>query len=118
MPARVSAVLRPARRRGLARRGYAGATVSEPGARTDGARDRTRAPGTCPSDPPGRVPCRADRKGGRMATALLVSALDENRILRALPEQDRRDLASQFEPYVLEHEILVKPGGTIAMAYF
>ncbi|HEX9494631.1 MAG TPA: Crp/Fnr family transcriptional regulator [Candidatus Limnocylindria bacterium] len=53
-----------------------------------------------------------------MATALLVSALDENRILRALPEQDRRDLASKFEPYVLEHEILVKPGGTIAMAYF
>lgn len=53
-----------------------------------------------------------------MATAVPVPALDGNRILRGLPERDRRDLAAKLEPYVLEHEILVKAGGTIAMAYF
>lgn len=53
-----------------------------------------------------------------MATAVPISALDGNRILRGLPDQDRRDLAARLEPYTLEHEILVKPGGTIAMAYF
>lgn len=53
-----------------------------------------------------------------MATGVLLSALDDNRILRGLPEADRIGLATKFEPYTATHELLVKPGGLISHAYF
>ena len=53
-----------------------------------------------------------------MATGVLVSDLDHNRVLAPLPVADRARLAAAFEPYQSDHQVLVSAGGTISHTYF
>jgi CRP-like cAMP-binding protein len=53
-----------------------------------------------------------------VATGVILSDLDENRVLAPLPAADRTRLAAAFEPYESDHQVLVDAGGTISHAYF
>jgi CRP-like cAMP-binding protein len=53
-----------------------------------------------------------------MATGVILSDLDENRVLAPLPLADRTRIAAAAERYESDHEVLVRSGGVITHVYF